>query len=525
MAILILEPDIHGRARASIELCAARYAEHGLPLLDVGHEIDMPLLLNPHEDPLPCHESVEETTAVSAHVSAQLHALYEQLAAYYARSAAALAKTETEPKTEPEAEPELAPIDDDKGVCIAISFGFQSFDIYPYCHHLMYHSRRLTLQSPSTLPALPFVRKLRILQTPPSGELDEDEYSSVRPVSLRVPLECLIHLPGVVEIDCPWLWERLPVAHAGRPWRHFTRVWEGPWRDARHEFGAALEKQEELLAGLRIPATLTKARLWFWQPRSLLDDDQALPMPDLVAPAQQDPVSVGICTLAAQLQELDLRAFITEHLFPAPNAPLLAQWSRMRRLTIEFHPLRPDGSWYFVGPRGEDPHPAGFAISEQDHYPPVQTTAEDEEVDEQWDQDPQGGEEEDYFQDVFRTEPLPERIEPLLAGFASAVKNMCVIEEAELFAYLAWFPSHSRADEYGDQAPYNDEKGVHKWGVRYRAGGKGDEQGQQGEKEAVVQWQVSGWRPSQSVLDLFEDLGRQEWLDFDYEKKRHNRLA
>lgn len=511
MAILILEPDVHGRARASIEECAARYAEVGRPLEGVGHEVDMPLLRNPQEAPIPCREPVDETTAVSAHFSAQLHALYEQLAAYRARSAASLA------------EAKLAPIDDEKGVDVGITIGCQSFDSYPHCDHRIYHARRLTLQSPETLPALPFVRKLRIV--PGSHHpLQEFHFGCVRPVSLRVPLECLVRLPRVAEIDCPWLWEWLPVAAAGRPMRHFTRVWEGPWRDARHEFGAALlGKQEELLGALRIPATLTKARLWFWQPRLTCKDDQALPMPDLVEPARQDPLSAGVRALAAQLQELDLRAFVTEHLFPAPDAPASAQWSRMRRLTIEFHPLRPDGSWYFVGPRGEDPHPAGFAISEEDHYPPLQTTAEDEEVDEQWDVDPQGGEEVDFLPDAFRTEPFAERIEPLLSGFAAAVKNMGALEDAELFAYLAWHPSERRADEYGDEAPYDDENGVHRWGVRYLAagsGGDGKEQGQV-QKEAVVQWQVGDWRPSQSVLDLFEQLGRQEWLAFEFAHERH----
>ncbi|KAK4128909.1 hypothetical protein N657DRAFT_608773 [Parathielavia appendiculata] len=504
MAIIILEPDVNGRTQASIQESAAGHAEVGRMLAHVYQKVDMPLLQNPQEDPLPCRESVEETTAVSAHFSAQFHALYEQLAAYHARSAASLAETK------------LAPIDEEKGIEVEIRIGCQSFDRYPHCRHRIYYARRLTLQNSETLPALPFVRKLRIVQG--SDPLQDFHFDRVRPVSLRVPLECLVHLPGAAEIDCPWLWEWLPVPAAGRPIRHFTRVWEGPWRDARHEFGAAMEKQEELLGGLRIPATLSKARLWFWQPRLACDDDQALAMPDLVAPAQQDPLSVGLRVLAAQLQELNLRAFVTEHLFPAPDAPSSAQWSRMRRLIIEFHPLRPDGSWYFVGPRGEDPHPEGFAISEADHYPPLQTTAEDEEVDEQWDEDPQGGEEVDYFPNVFRTEPLAERIEPLLSAFASAVKNMGALEEAELFAYLAWYPSESRADEYGDEAPYDSEKGVHRWGVRYLAGdGNGDE----GPVQAAVQWQVGDWRPSQSVLDLFENLGRQEWLDFEFERERN----
>ncbi|KAK4040386.1 hypothetical protein C8A01DRAFT_35620 [Parachaetomium inaequale] len=176
MAILILEPDVNGRARASIEESAARHAEVGRLLAHVNHDVDMPLLQTPQEqEALPCREPVQETTAVSAHFSAQLQALYEQLAAYHARTAASLA------------EAKLAPIDEEKGVAVEITH-------------------------PETLPALPFVRKLRILQG------------------------------------------------------------SGP-----------------------------------------LDDDQALAMPDLVAPALQDPLSVGLHALAAQLQELNLRAFVTEH--------------------------------------------------------------------------------------------------------------------------------------------------------------------------------------------------------------------
>ncbi|WQF79588.1 hypothetical protein CDEST_04602 [Colletotrichum destructivum] len=44
-------------------------------------------------------------------------------------------------------------------------------------------------------------------------------------------------------------------------------------------------------------------------------------------------------------------------------------------------------------------------------------------------------------------------------------------------------------------------------------------QGDEGQVQAVVQWQVGDWRPSQSVLGLFEDLGRQEWLDLSLRMK------
>lgn len=194
-------------------------------------------------------------------------------------------------------------------------------------------------------------------------------------------------------------------------------------------------------------------------------------MPNLVHPSQKDPLSMGLRTLATLLDELHLRAFITEDLFPQASSKV--EWSCMRRLSVEFHPLRPDGSWYFVGSRGEDPNPRGFIISE-DHYPPTEDTPEDEEIDEEWDFDP-GGEEGERSPDLFRTEPIPEGIEPLLSAFASAAKNMGALEEAELFAYLWWHPSASREDEYGGEAPYDSDNGVHKWGVRYVPGRKSDD--------------------------------------------------
>lgn len=83
--------------------------------------------------------------------------------------------------------------------------------------------------------------------------------------------------------------------------------------------------------------------------------------------------------------------------------------------------------------------------------------------------------------------------EPLLAAFASAVKNMGALEHAELFAYLQWHPSESRADEYGDEAPYDSEPGVHRLGVRYfKCGNDDDDDGdlRKGQVQAVVQWQV-----------------------------------
>ncbi|KAH7329674.1 hypothetical protein B0I35DRAFT_420645 [Stachybotrys elegans] len=190
----------------------------------------------------------------------------------------------------------------------------------------------------------------------------------------------------------------------------------------------------------------------------------------------------------------------------------------MRRIRIEFHPLRPDGRWYFVGPRGEDPHDSedgGFHISE-DHYPREVETEEDGELDDEWEDDPCGGVEADYLPNLFRTKPCRERIEPLLAAFAKSLvrDNMPQLEDAELFAYLWWYPGESTGAGYGLEA-YDYESRVHRWGVKYIHGA-----GSEG-KDPVVQWQVGDWRPSEEVLSLFESLGRQEWLDLDFNNQRY----
>ncbi|KXJ87846.1 hypothetical protein Micbo1qcDRAFT_215022 [Microdochium bolleyi] len=456
---------------------------------------------------IPCREPPAETAAVSAYFSSQIHTLYEQLAAHQVRMAASLA------------EEGLPAIDTERGIFLHLKNDRQDFDYYstPFCHHRKLHAHRLTLEDPETLPQLPFVRRLFLTQGGTNRHVHEAEHDGVRPISLRSVLECLVRLPGVEEIDCDWLWEWHPLALSGRGQRHYTRVWEGPWRDARREFGAAMADPEAQL-GYPIPPTLTRTRLWFWHERCLFEDEQARAMPDLVAPALRDPLCAGLGILAAQLEELDLRAYITEDLFPAADAPVTEQWSRMRRLKIEFHACRPDGSWYFVGPRGEDPHPTGYPIPDgnedgaREFYPPLETTAEDEELDELWEDDPWDGHGGEYDADNFRTEPVAERIEPLLAAFAAAVKSMDALEDADMFVWLGWCPGHQRQAEYGDAAPYDIEDGTHRWGVRYIAGGNRDST----EGGPRFEWQVGDWRPSERVLKMFEELGSQEWLDFKF---------
>jgi len=272
---------------------------------------------------------------------------------------------------------------------------------------------------------------------------------------------------------------------------------------------------------MSIPTSLTHAALHFWLPMS--DEDQAVARPNLIHPApggNRDPVSTGVAILARQLRFLDLRALVTKDLFPAADAQEEHQWRHMRRMRIEFHPLRPDGRWYFVGPHGEDPYDSedgGYEVTNE-HYPPEIDTEEDEDLDMEFDKDPNGGSEYDRLPDMFRTEPCRERIEPLLAAFAQSVAqcSMPDLEEAELFTYLWWCPGISRAPKYGLEA-YDFDSTTHRWGVRYTAGSLSE-----GEVPTVT-WHVGDWRPSEETMRLFDTLGRQEWHELKPERERSGR--
>lgn len=194
-----------------------------------------------------------------------------------------------------------------------------------------------------------------------------------------------------------------------------------------------------------LPSSLAKARLWFWKPNRYRDDtDQAAQMPDLVSTSSpsslssasefedMDPVSLGLRGLGSRLEELDIRALITPDLFRSSSAGASAadhslSWPRMRHLKVEFHPCAPDGNWYFSGPRGEDPHATGFAITREEHYPPGQEDIDDETHD-LWsrEEDEYTGDDDMCLArqpDMFRTLPVADRINPLLVAFASSVQR------------------------------------------------------------------------------------------------------
>ncbi|TRX89221.1 hypothetical protein FHL15_009919 [Xylaria flabelliformis] len=502
-----------------------RHYNARLPRLYVGLrectlDAEMPLLLNPPGAPLACREPPAEFEAVHAHFSAQVHAFFN-----------ALHDLEDMAAKKPSEELDLIRPDD--GLWLAIRIVNQSFDIYPDCLHRTFHTRCLTVQNANSLPLLNRVTQLRVFPAPDYASEPGMNFAHMRPVSPRVPLELAVRLPYLRELDCPWLWERLPVAFSSHALRRFARVWEGPWRDARAEFGRCVRDIMPLL-----PSSLTKARLWFWKPNPYGDDtDQAAQMPDLVSvlpPSSSskfedmDPVSLGLRALGSRLEELDIRALITPDLFRSctdNTAVHSLLWPRMQHLKVEFHPCAPDGKWYFSGPRGEDPHATGFAITRKEHYPPGQEDVDDTHNLWSREEDEYTGDDDICLArqpDMFRTLPVAGRINPLLLAFALSLQrqNMPSLQDAELFTWLTWRPSEERAREYegsNDAPPSVDNETVlFRWGVRYDA--------PKGDGETEVTWQVGEhWRPGAEIMSVFGDLvgeKKMEWKPFEFVRER-----
>jgi hypothetical protein len=499
-------------------------------------EAEMPLLLNNRPGaPLPCREPAADFEAVNAHFAAQVHAFFN-----------ALHDLEGMAAQQSSDEPPLIRAGPDERLQAVIRVANQLFEPHLDCLHRAFHTRRLTIPNPDSLPILNHVTHLRILP----DEAHDAKPIYMRPVSLRTPLDLATRLPQLRRLDCPWLWERLPVAFTSKALRIISRVWAGPWRDDRAEFARGVRYAMHLL-----PASLTKVRLWFWRPSAYGDEmDQAEQMLDLVAGGvslsssssspssstnefgHMDPISLGLRDLGTRLEELDICALITPDLFPSSGGDDASPWPHMRHLHIEFHPCAPNGSWYFSGPRGEDPYAiGGFAITRDEHYPPgpegddeIHNLMSDEE-DQYWADAP------DIYDlrqpDMFRIRPIAERINPLLLAFASSLRRQMMpsLQDAELFTWLTWRPSEERAQEYkGSDAqvpPTSDgeETVMFRWGVRYEAppafGGDG---------KGKVTWQVGGdWRPGDEVMKAFADLvggedgeDNMEWKIFEFLEER-----
>lgn len=329
------------------------------------------------------------------------------------------------------------------------------------CDHRKYHNWRLHLLRPRRLTEVQSVRSLTL--KPERSGNHESRPSGVRPFDLRVIMDLTCKLPNLEELECPFLYERFMYPYMIGLLVPFCLPWEGPWRDSRHDFARAVRTAE---LGNLLPTSFKKAELHFFDVDKDGDSMQHHDsIKDLVHPKLYDPLSSGIRTLSQGLEELDLRIIADPTLFwpfaPIENKTKLAvpsppTWPLLKHLRVEFHPLAPNGTWYFHHPHSRFEYKTKPVTKED--YPPVKKNANDSRDDR--DRLAVLSASSLTSSDMFRTEPDRERVEPLLDAFARALRCMPAVEEAELFSWLI------RNQTVGGWGEINEDEEVrmHRWG-------------------------------------------------------------
>lgn len=465
-------------------------------LRSIVFHVNFPEVVDTDEDPLACRETAEDLKHNDELFTRQIFELFNAL------------KTLSERETNVENQP--------RGLCLKINMNRQPDDGEMFCHHRRYHSWRLHLLKPEDLPTLPSIRALHF-------EPSTNFYlKGVRPVDLGVIPELAFKLPNLENLFCPHLYELFPHNYADAIWRHFTHPWEGPLRDSRHNFARVIENaQDDHAVGQhqhqRLPTKLNKVKLHFWAAvQSYSNMNQSKTLPDLIHPKPHDPLSSAIRIFSQGLSRLDLRTIADSTLFwrSSPSEPE-PSWPNLKHLSVEFHPSTPKGTWYFAGPRREGINSVGFIIKEE-NYPPLVENQADEEWDDIWNDE--GGRKENIEPNEFRVEPIPYVMEPLLESFARALARMPVLREAELFAYIGWWPREDIEEDYGEKnQPFVPSESLHRWGLRYLPACR-----EEGRLKTRLEWQVGGWRPSESVMRLFRNVsgdgGGEDGLEVEWKE-------
>ena len=415
------------------------------------------------------------------------------------------------------------------------------------CFHRRYHSWRLHLLQPETLPTLQSVKKLAVDQ----DVHDDGPYydtslvrsrSYLHPVDLRLALDLLDKLPNcqtLAHIDIhdspPW-----PHNEGRRPpvLSHLSRPYEGPRRDSRHDFARGVEERASFFSSTSpgTPLYPSLKSLTTHLGRNHIDHgelytNQTLPLPDLVTPdpkpitagdavtsppanSTDDPLSSSLRTLSQSLVTFEVRGCLGKSIFwpSSTTTSMTAQtpfWPHLTNLSVEFDSAHPRGTWFFQAPHPfSSPETEGVRIT-QDHYPPFLPNGRDKDWCDSY--VIRGGLYERKSPDMFRIRPVDAAVNELLEAFARALERMPLIKKAEVYTLLYWCPRDFDMGLFfeDDHAPFdrsNEEccgsrvrksaEKCHWWGVKYEDGDV-----RKGTKRRL-EWKVGDWRPSEKVLDM-----------------------
>lgn len=454
-------------------------------LRNIDIHVEFPFLVDTPERPLKCRETAVEIHAHNERFTRQIVDLFNAVKVLEDREL---------PRNRP------------SGIRLCIQNPYQLDDNQQFCYHRRFHSWRLQLLNPENLPTLSSVQTLAIVKQRITVST-QATHQHIRPLDFGIIPALISRLPSLDVLDCPFLCEGFPEAHKFAIVSHFTRLWEGPWRDTRHVFG------KTLLDAATLPKKIQSAKLLFGDIGfySTLED-QSRALPDLVRPLPYDPLSSGLRVLSQRVVNLEIRACVDSTVFwPAVEDPTSESpsWPFLEHFSFSFRPVLPSGTWYLEGPRGEGRDANRFEIT-QAHYPPVEDNAEDETCDEIWDWE--GGRFEEFSPNMFRIMPCDEVIGPFLEAFAKALANMPALESVFLFTLLAFNPgTHDIRRHYPER---HDDGTAYPWGLRYHFPKDGG--------SPRLEWRVGDWRPSEKLLQRFHDLANsrggnpleETWMDW-----------
>ncbi|EUC44120.1 hypothetical protein COCMIDRAFT_38013 [Bipolaris oryzae ATCC 44560] len=382
----------------------SRYSCHRLLYLKevIFRPILPPVLEPPEGEELPCRESAEEIREKDESFTRQVQHLFNTLSLLEQQAGEMHASGRYQ---------------------LSVHSLAQDITYFIWCPHRLYVSWRVHLLT-LDLPEIASVHSLEIHNN------GNDKYRESK-LDLRVIIDLAAKFPNLEYLGCKtggFEWHE--TAGEIEPETHFKHDWEGPRRDARHDFANAVSSPS-----FEFPKSLTRASLDFLNPLTrAVDISQSRPLPDLVGPAVKDMFSSSLAILSNNLHQLHIKAMVDESLF-SKDASTRPCWPNLEILEVVFHPAHPNGSWYFHGPQGEGRDVVGFEVTDE-HYPPYEKTELDEEMeylhDEKPNEDPHDG------NSQYRITPDENRLRPFLQSFAEAAIHMTFLKSACLWSPLNW---------------------------------------------------------------------------------------
>ncbi|OLN83427.1 hypothetical protein CCHL11_03119 [Colletotrichum chlorophyti] len=343
----------------------------------------------------------------------------------------------------------------------------------------------IRLQRPEQLPVLRCIGRLRIgyptvqRWSGPHGKFD-----------LRIFLDLSAKLPNLSNMRAELFDEHHCDAEIDR-----TRI----------------ESRERFSRAEAAPLQMKRAELIFQGERAHHHLDHSASMPNLIRAGGRDPFSSSLGVVCRHLTQLQLTAIVDQFFFwPSENGAVT--WPNLESLEVKFHPVTPSGSWYFVGPRGEGRGVQGYSVSGIEYTSENQST--------------NGGEDEDHSLHIpcqpslWRVEPNPDTLYPMLLGFAKAAARMPRLREAMIWSPIRWSPGNQRS-RFGYNSAYsmlNSGKSLG-WGIGYNAPGS-DEDDDAFEHEdsddddiRIFEWRTARWEPNDEIKAAFHEIGREQYGD------------